>query len=496
MGIDKQKFANNASTTLIGTITDAGTSINVANGAVFPALGADEYFYATLIGYGDNGNENAWEIVKVTARSANLLTVARGQDGTIATAWPSATRVELRLNAGTMEAVVSTPPSAAALTNPGPIYVTQVKSITVTNYDGFSTYAASAARGTATISGDMITYTAPATDGGDTLTVTLNGVGRDIALDVLPAAVAAPTITSPAESAEISPSNVTITTSAFAPIGIADTHAKSQYVIKRGATTIYDSGESNDLTSTTIANPGLARGEAYTIEARHKGTTLGWSEWSAARSITTSNIGRGTRIDNKATVIGNTDGTPFTINGSQVWIAVLDAAYRGVSIKFGTYGYDSSLPNVTGSFGTMAQGEAESAMDARASAETGDSEGNCDVWMTRNAITDSQSIVGVPAVAMCRAISLDGTPCDLPTAKVLMRIWQHRDFIDTNDPTAAANTSKKLSAWGFGSADGAGVWSSSEYGSYYAVRVTSSGSVGYDSKSNQFGVVPVLEIPA
>jgi hypothetical protein len=166
-----------------------------------------------------------------------------------------------------------------------------------------------------------------------------------------------------------------------------------------------------------------------------------------------------------------------------------------VSIKFGTYGYDSSLPNVTGSFGTMAQGEAESAMDARASAETGDSEGNCDVWMTRNAITDSQSIVGVPAVAMCRAISLDGTPCDLPTAKVLMRIWQHRDFIDTNDPTAAANTSKKLSAWGFGSADGAGVWSSSEYGSYYAVRVTSSGSVGYDSKSNQFGVVPVLEIP-
>lgn len=208
-------------------------------------------------------------------------------------------------------------------------------------------------------------------------------------------------------------------------------------------------------------------------------------------------MGRGTRIDNKATVIGNADGTPFTINGQQVWIAVLDAAYRGVSVKFGTYGYDSTLPNVTSSMGTMVQDESEAAMDARAAAETGTSDGNCDVWMTRNTTTDSQSIVGVPAVAMCRAISLDGTPCDLPTAKVLMRIWQHRAFIDDNDPTAAANTSKKLSTnWGFGSAHGAYVWSSSESNSNSAVLVNSGGYVNDYGKNDQFGVVPVLEIPA
>ena len=383
------------------------------------------------------------------------------------------------------------------MTSPGPIYVTQEKTLQITNHDGFSTYAVSATRGTATISGDTITYTAPATDGADTLTVTLNGVGRDVALDILPPAVAAPTITSPAESAEISPSNVTIVTSAFASLGATDTHAKSQYVIRDSdGTIVYDSGESDDLTSITIASPGLDWGESYTIEARHKGTTLGWSEWSTARTVSIEVLGRGTRIDNKATVIGNTDGSPFTINGQSVWIAVLDATYRGVSIKFGTTGFDSSLPNVTGPFGTMTQGESESAMDARASAETGNSKGNCDVWMTRNEITDGSSIVGVPAVAMCRALSLDGTPCDLPTAKVLMRIWQHRDFIDTNDPTAAANAAKKLSAWGFGSADGADVWSSSECNSNNAVGVVSSGNVnGYD-KYLQFGVVPVLEIPA
>lgn len=382
------------------------------------------------------------------------------------------------------------------VTDPGTIYVTQTKTLTITNYDGFSTYSVSAAAGSASISADTITYTAPSAAQTDTLAVTVNGVTRDISLTINPASITAPSITSPTESAEISPTNVTIITSAFAPIGIADTHIKSQYIIKQGTTTVYDSGESDSLTSITIADPGLECGEAYTMQARHKGQTLGWSDWSAVRSITTSNMGRGTRIDGKATVIGNADGSPFTINGQQVWIAVLDAAYRGVSVKFGTYEYDSSLPNVTGSFGTMTHGESEATMDARAAAETGASTGNCNVWMTRNTTTDSQAIVGVPAVAMCRAISLDGTPCDLPTAKVLMRIWQHRVFIDDNDPTANANTAKKLSNWGFGSASGPYVWSSSESNGNDAVFVYSNGNVHANYKGSQFGVVPVLEIPA
>ena len=102
MSIDKQKFSNNASTILSSSITDVATTIGVLDGSYFPALGVDEYFYATLIGSDVNGNENAWEIVKVTARSANLLTVVRGQDNTVAQDWPQSARIELRLNAGTM----------------------------------------------------------------------------------------------------------------------------------------------------------------------------------------------------------------------------------------------------------------------------------------------------------------------------------------------------------------------------------------------------------
>ena len=148
-------------------------------------------------------------------------------------------------------------------------------------------------------------------------------------------------------------------------------------------------------------------------------------------------MGRGTRIDNKATVIGNEDGTPLAINGKKVWIAVLDAVYRGVSVEFGPHAEEA-----------------------------------------------------------CRALSLGGAPCKLPTYDVLMHIWQHRDYIDSMDPTAAANTAKKLSNWGFGSANGAYVWSSSETNSASAVSVGSSGGVGGYTKYYQFGVVPVLEIPA
>ncbi|NCD26217.1 MAG: hypothetical protein EOL86_11595 [Deltaproteobacteria bacterium] len=91
---------------------------------------------------------------------------------------------------------------------------------------------------------------------------------------------------------------------------------------------------------------------------------------------------------------------------------------------------------------------------------------------------------------------LSGAPCDLPTADVLLTIWRQREFIDANDPTIGDFPDYALSRWGFGSIHGAFIWSSSEYSSYYAVHVGSGGGVGNGTKYRQFGVVPVLEIPA
>lgn len=97
-----QLFQNNAESLLADPIVAGDTVITVANGAGFPAIAGGDFFMLTLIGLDDSGNENAWEIVKVTARSGNTLTVVRAQEGTAAVGWPGSTRCELRITAGTL----------------------------------------------------------------------------------------------------------------------------------------------------------------------------------------------------------------------------------------------------------------------------------------------------------------------------------------------------------------------------------------------------------
>ena len=87
---------NNAYSTLASGINSSVTSITVAagTGSRFPAAGGADYFYATLI-----NTSNQLEIVKVTARSTDTLTVVRAQDGTTARAYSSGDRIELRVTA-------------------------------------------------------------------------------------------------------------------------------------------------------------------------------------------------------------------------------------------------------------------------------------------------------------------------------------------------------------------------------------------------------------
>lgn len=90
------KFSNNASAPLAASINSTSTSITVTTGygALFPGLGAGEYFYATL-----TNSSNDIEIVKVTARSTDTLTATRGQEGTTALSWAAADKIELRITA-------------------------------------------------------------------------------------------------------------------------------------------------------------------------------------------------------------------------------------------------------------------------------------------------------------------------------------------------------------------------------------------------------------
>ena len=87
------QWSNNASGALASSISTSSTTIVLAagQGVEFPTPGGGNYFYATL-----TDTSNNLEIVKVTARTVDTLTVVRGQDGTAARSYAAGDLLELR----------------------------------------------------------------------------------------------------------------------------------------------------------------------------------------------------------------------------------------------------------------------------------------------------------------------------------------------------------------------------------------------------------------
>lgn len=90
MGI---KFSNNASANIIRALTSTATSVSVTagKGDLFPSLTEGDYFYATLAG------NNGLEIVKVTNRVNDTMTIVRAQDDTTALSFDTGDLFELRI---------------------------------------------------------------------------------------------------------------------------------------------------------------------------------------------------------------------------------------------------------------------------------------------------------------------------------------------------------------------------------------------------------------
>lgn len=93
------KFTNNATATLAASLSTSSTSVTVTSGqgALFPTLGASEYFFATL-----TNSSNNIEIVKITARASDTLTAVRAQEGTTALTWNAADKLELRITSAVL----------------------------------------------------------------------------------------------------------------------------------------------------------------------------------------------------------------------------------------------------------------------------------------------------------------------------------------------------------------------------------------------------------
>jgi hypothetical protein len=111
MGI---KFTNNASATLAASINSTVTSLSVTTGqgSRFPTLLAGDYFYATLV-----DSSNNIEIIKVTNRVTDTMTVVRAQDGTIGRSFLANDRIELRPVAAAFTALQEFTPSGTISAN-------------------------------------------------------------------------------------------------------------------------------------------------------------------------------------------------------------------------------------------------------------------------------------------------------------------------------------------------------------------------------------------
>jgi len=98
-------FANNAKTTLANALTSTSTVINLSagTGSEFPQPVGAEYFVLTLT---DAATGLINEIVWCTSRSADALTVTRGQESTTAKAWLINDFASCRPTAGTQSEFV------------------------------------------------------------------------------------------------------------------------------------------------------------------------------------------------------------------------------------------------------------------------------------------------------------------------------------------------------------------------------------------------------
>lgn len=110
------KFKNNAFSTLDTAIaaSDVGLTVAYGDGALFPAAGSGDYFYMTIQVPDD---EDTYEVVKVTARSGDSMTIVRAQESTTARAFTAGALCEVRVtNQGLLDKFAEDNIAAGGLT--------------------------------------------------------------------------------------------------------------------------------------------------------------------------------------------------------------------------------------------------------------------------------------------------------------------------------------------------------------------------------------------
>lgn len=124
-------FANDATSTLAGAINNAAVVAQLApgTGARFPNPAAGQSFRATLI---DVATGLLKEILDVTARAGDQVTITRAQEGTVALAWGAGDLFTHYCTAGTLAQMLQ-----QAQAFPARTVTTAAGAFALTNADGY-----------------------------------------------------------------------------------------------------------------------------------------------------------------------------------------------------------------------------------------------------------------------------------------------------------------------------------------------------------------------
>lgn len=95
------KYANSATTLLANSINESAEQIALSAGAgsLFPTLAEGDWFPLVVV------DSSSVEFIRATARTGDLVSVTRAQEGTTAKSFSAGARVELRLTAAALTAI-------------------------------------------------------------------------------------------------------------------------------------------------------------------------------------------------------------------------------------------------------------------------------------------------------------------------------------------------------------------------------------------------------
>ena len=493
-----------------GAASAAQGAAGVAQGAADAAQGAADAA-ALAAGIADGKAEAA----QTTANEAKQA-AADAAKGSAVVLGPPAVSIRSKIATGRPTDITLAPPTVMLLGGAITTYhivVDDAPAVDVAATDNAATYSFTPGKP----AGSTVRVSVTATD-----SLGNRSLPREVEAEMVDGYVVTPTFLSPAAGTRLKMRQFPVATSAFASYGVTDTHLSTDWMATSDldrTDVLHQALGSTDLTAHNMPGISVAADMPVYLWARHNGQDVGPSDWAHIAVVATPSrhgeILKDTAGQPAAVVVGSLASNgelPWNIRGRRVWIAVALASKRGVDQSWNLSSGDTNyvdiatIENPTNSWQLAANNTSADGTGQYVSSLSTESHMDASFAFS-SAVKNSKELTSAilaynanyMAAKFCRAVSLgDGFGAmDLPSIDVLMRIYQARTVIDALDSTATANAAKKLTAWGFGSAGGAYVWSASENSSNGAWSVNSGGYLySLSSKYYRFGCVPALEIPA